>query len=478
MDKNNIFDFMDEKYDYFASLSDQVWDFAETAFEEFHSAAVLQDALSELGFDVETDVAHVPNAFIGSWGSGKPVIAFLGEFDALSGMSQKAGAESEIPLVKGGNGHGCGHNLLGAGALAAAAAVREYLKETGKPGTVKYFGCPGEEGGSGKAFMARAGVFDDLDLALTWHPANFNSVFDISSLANYQVRYKFTGRSSHAAAAPQYGRSALDAVELMNVGVQFLREHIIQEARIHYAITNTGGFSPNVVQANAEVLYLIRAPKLEQVEEIYQRVNKIAEGMAMATETEVEIQFVKSCADVVPNKVLSSLLEKSLNEAPKPHYSPADHEFAAKLDQTFPKALPMQAMVNITEDDLANVMEKMKGKSIFEDVLPFYFNRTPTVLPGSTDVGDVSHIVPTGQVITSCWTFKTPPHTWQTVAIGKHPIAHKGMMLAAKALASAAMALYEDPTVIESAKTEFLKRMGGAKYVSPIPKEVMPSTIS
>ena len=331
MRKSEIGSFIEKKRDVFIELSDRIWEFAETAFVEFQSADLLCAALEKEGFCVERGTGGVSTAFCGSWGSGSPVIAFLGEYDALSGLSQKGGVAVKEPLVPGGNGHGCGHNNLGAGAFAAAVAFREYLKNSGKGGTVRYYGCPGEEGGSGKAFMARAGVFDDVDAALTWHPGSVNAVFPFSSLANFQVAYRFKGKSAHAAACPHLGRSALDAVELMNVGVNYLREHVIPEARMHYAITDSGGFSPNVVQPKAEALYLLRAPRTPQVEEIYERVNKIARGAALMTETELEIRFIKACANVVQNNVLERVLERNFAELGVPEYAEEEISFARAI---------------------------------------------------------------------------------------------------------------------------------------------------
>ena len=478
MSKQKAYEYVTKHADTFSHLSSQIWDFAETAFEEEKSAEVLANALEEFGFVVNREVADVPNAFVGTWGNDGPVFGFLGEFDALSGMSQEAGITEKKSLPTGGNGHGCGHNYLGVGALAAAVALKDHLETTGKPGTVKYFGTPGEEGGSGKAFMARAGVFDGVDIALTWHPANFNGTFDVSTLANYQVRYTFTGQSAHAAAAPHLGRSALDAVELMNVGVQFLREHIIPEARVHYAITNTGGISPNVVQSKAEVLYLMRTPKLNQLDDIYQRINKIAHGMAMATETEVKIDFIKSCADVVTNKTLSTILQKNMHEAPKPIYTEEELAFAQRMEDTLDAQPNLQSTCNISSDDATNVINDMKGKPLFEGILPFYPEREVPICPISTDVGDVSQIIPTGQVFTSSWSFKTPLHAWQTVSQCKSSVGDKGMLYAAQTLVGAAIDILDDPTIIAQAKQEHNKRMGDHPYKCPIPMDVKPKPLS
>lgn len=275
-----INDYIEKNQHQFTTLSDDIWDHPETRFEETYSSTLLADALEKEGFHVERGVGNIETAFIASYGSGTPVIALLGEFDALAGLSQHSACSEPSPVIENGNGHGCGHNLLGTAALSAAYAVKAWLKENNLSGTVRFYGCPGEEGGSGKTFMVREGLFNDVDAAITWHPESFSGVFNVKSLANIQTAFRFKGIASHAANSPHLGRSALDAVTLMNVGVQFLREHIIQEARIHYAVTNTGGASPNVVQADAEVLYLVRAPQLDEAQDIYQRVIKIAEGAA------------------------------------------------------------------------------------------------------------------------------------------------------------------------------------------------------
>lgn len=477
MDKNQVYKFIEDKKTIFTEVNDSIWDYSETAFEEFKSAEILCKTLEKFEFKIEEGVADIETAFVATWGSGSPVIGFLGEYDALSGMSQVPCIDEKKALVENGNGHGCGHNTLGAGSLAAAIAFKEYLEKNGMQGTVKYFGCPGEEGGAGKSFMAQAGVFNGLDIALTWHPQSINKVMDNTLLANYQVLYKFKGKTAHAAAAPHNGRSALDALELMNVGVQFLREHVIQEARIHYAITNTGGFSPNVVQDNAEVLYLIRAPKMDQVEEIYQRINKIAEGMAMATETEVEVDFIKLTANVVPNQSLNGLLYKNLLEAPEIMYTPEEIALADAINGKIDTP-PSLKVAGITDEDAPIYLEKMKDKSLFTEVVPFYPERDPILIPASTDVGDVSWNVPTAQIGVTTWTTKTSPHTWGAVSAGRSGIAHKGLVYAAQVLAGTAIDLIENQSSIQSAKDEFDNRMQGLKYETFARPELKPRAIS
>ena len=474
--KSSVCSAIDSVSDLICGLSDAIWDTPETAFLETEATRLQCELLEKLGFQVEKDLANIPTAFSGRWGSGKPVIGILGEFDGLSGVSQKANVAVKDPVVVGGNGHGCGHNLLGAGSIAAAYGIKSYLESTGSSGTVIYFGCPAEEGGSGKAFMARDGVFDEVDIALTWHPMDYNVAWYESSLANFQVNYKFTGVSSHAAVSPHLGRSALDAVELMNVGVQFLREHIIQEARVHYAITNTGGFSPNVVQPKAEVLYLIRAPKLDDVKEIYERINNIARGAALMTDTQVEIQFIKSCSNFVMNTVVADEIHKNMVDIGCPEFTEEELKFAQEVrDSLEKKSNPMDAFVSkLRPDELKWVREQT-----FEPMANFVVPRIyiENVLPGSTDVGDVSWVCPTGQAVVAAWPAGTPAHSWQAVAVGKNSIAHKGMLYAGKVIAATAIDFIENPQLLEDAKKEHGDRLDHKPFVSPIPKDVVPAAI-
>ena len=475
MEKKDLGRIIEEKRDFFIDVDRKIWEYAETAFTEFKSADTLCEALKTEGFTVERPVAGVDTAFCGSWGQGSPVIAFLGEYDALSGLSQKAGVTEKDPLVPGENGHGCGHNNLGAGALAAAVAFREYLKNTGMQGTVRYYGCPGEEGGSGKAFMARAGVFNDVDIALTWHPGSVNAVFPFSSLANFQVAYRFLGVSAHAASCPHLGRSALDAVELMNMGVNYLREHVVPEARMHYAITDSGGFSPNVVQPKAEVLYLLRAPMTLQVEEIYGRVNDIARGAALMTGTKVEIVFIKACANVIQNNVVEEVLYRNYSELGVPAYSDEDREFARKI---FEGIAPSERSQDLDQYSAPGgtvgkeAARRLRERPLADEVLPY--GPSEFVLPGSTDVGDVSWNVPTGQIWVGTWPNHTPGHSWQIVSTGGVSLSHKGMLHAGKVLAAAAVDFLHDPELIEKAKNELQNRLDGNPYRCAIPDDVMP----
>ena len=450
---------IDAHADIYTAISDAIWDEPELSLKEFKAAALYTDALEKLGFTVQKNLCGIETAFSGSYGSGHPVIGILGEFDALSGLSQQSGVAEAQSVTPGGNGHGCGHNLLGAGSLAAAAAVKEYLAASGKPGTVIFFGCPGEEGGSGKAFMARDGVFDELDTALCWHPDENTGVRVQTSLANCQVLYKFNGKAAHAGAEPHLGRSALDAVELMDVGANYLREHMIDQARVHYAITDAGGFSPNVVQPHAEVLYLIRAPRSAQVKELYERVNDIARGAALMTGTTVEIDFVKACSDTILNDTLQRVLYEKMAQIGVPEITEADEALARELTEKalmeYPKADPVHP--------------------IHDELLPYTGQIEYEC--GSTDVGDVSWVCPTVQAKAATWAFGTPCHSWQAVTQGVMPLAHKMTLYIAKSLAAMGAELMVNAELLERAKQELRRLVGPEGYVCPIPQGVKPRSM-
>ncbi|BEU88980.1 M20 family metallopeptidase [Selenomonas sp. TAMA-11512] len=475
--KDEIKHLVESKKSIFTNVSDEIWGFAETRFEEFRSAELLERVLEEEGFSVKKNLADMETAFIGEYGSGKPVIGILGEYDALYGLSQEAGIARKKPVVDGGKGHGCGHNVLGASALAAAVAVKDYMKEHNLPGTVRYYGCPGEESGSGKAYMARAGLFGDVDVALTCHPSFENSITGYNFLATLQVCFKFHGKSAHAGACPHLGRSALDAVELMNVGANFLREHVIQEARIHYAITDSGGLSPNVVQSEAAVLYQIRTPQLPQANDIYQRIVKIAKGAALMTETELEIVFDRGSSNIIPNRTLEKLCHDKMVELGPEPVDDDDMKFAQEIvdslegsDRTYSK--DMLEMIYGPEKS-AELYRQIDGKLIMDTIYPY----TPVASPvsASTDVGDVSWNVPVVQVLTTCYANNTPNHSWQQVAQGKSPLCHKGLLLAGKVMALAAVELMQKPELVREIRDEFKERMQGLEYVCPIPPDVKPA---
>lgn len=454
-------------------ISDFIWENPETRFEEYISSKYLCEQLEKEGFKVTSGVAGIETAFIGEFGEGKPVIGFLGEFDALSGLSQRCDADSQEAILPGGNGHGCGHNLLGTGALAAASALKKYLEENQLKGTVRFYGCPGEEGGSGKTFMAREGVFDDVDFALTWHPNNRTGVQGCSSLANIQVYFKFNGRSAHAAATPHLGRSALDAVELMNIGANYMREHVSQEARIHYAITNTGGISPNVVQSEAEVLYLVRDQNMNKTKKIYDRLCKIAKGAALMTETEVEIHFDKACSNYNPNYTLGKVLEQSLQEVGMPSYTTEEYQFAKQIWNTLTDA---EKQSGEYFQAVSNKRFPISPEGPFLAAEPIPFDGQG-FLSGSTDVGDVSWITPTAQCMYTTSVLGTVLHSWQMVTQGKSSISHKGLLQVSKALALTAIKALENQEIIEQAKQELQAQLVEHPYQCPIPSGVMPTKL-
>ena len=456
----------DAKAQTYIDLSDRVWGMPELRFEEHRSVEEHIAAMEAEGFVITRNVAGMPTAFVAEAGEGDVTIGFLGEFDALAGLSQEAGALEHRPLVEGGNGHGCHHNLLGAASLLAAVALRDALAEAGVAAKVRYFGCPAEEGGSGKTYMAQAGVFDTLDAAFCWHPADFNHVMSAATLANIQAYFRFTGRAAHAAVSPQVGRSALDALELMNIGVNFLREHMPSEARVHYAITQTGGISPNVVQANAEGLFLIRAPRMDDVTDLFERVQRIASGAALMTDTTVEMIFDRATLGAIPNRALEEVMQQEFERIGPPPFDDADYAFADRL-----------AAAALTDADRRASAQAFNGpvdfpRNLHDEILPL--PSQPRQFFGSTDVGDVSCIVPTAQCLTATAVLGTPFHTWQTVTQGKMPHAHKAMVTAAKVMAATAARVVRDSDLRTRAKAELVHRRGKDSYISPLPQGIRP----
>ncbi len=475
MNKQEIYNYIEENKGVFEELADKIWDCAELSLKEYKSAEIYVDLLNKLGFRVESGIAGIKTAFSGTYGSGKPIIGILGEFDALSGLSQKAGVTEHCELVPGGCGHGCGHNLLGSGSLAAAYAIKKYLEEKGEgSGTVIFYGCPGEEGGASKAFMAKEGIFKKLDAALTWHPDSSNQVVSGSCLASIQVEYKFEGCPAQASSSPWLGRSGLDAAELMNVGVQFLREHMTHSDRVHYSITDAGGLSPNVVQPTAQVLYMVRSTTVTKTKELLARVEDIAKGAALMTGTKLKRRFIDGTADVLPNSVLEKALYKNFSSIELPKYTAEELAFAEKLHSTYPvEELP--GFASSFNNEIAEyVSEKTDGgKKAQNDFLMPYLH-VSAHLEGSTDVGDVSWLTPTAQINTATWTSSIPCHSWQVVALGKSSIAKKGMALAAKVIAATAVDLFEDGSLLAAARAEFEKR-SACGFVSPIEDGALPA---
>lgn len=458
----------------YTTASDAIWEHPEVNFHEDFASATLIDLLKAHGFRVETGICGLPNAFRAQFGSGKPVIAYLGEFDALSALSQKSGCAVREPLETGAPGHGCGHNLLGVGALAAAIAVKEQIEAGALQGTVVFLGCPAEETASAKAFMARDGGFDGIDAMLTWHPWDYNGVWPGGSLANVKMIFRFRGQSAHAASSPHLGRSALDALELMNVGVQFLREHVPDDTRIHYAITDAGGASPNVVQGRAEAVYLVRSERLSDLADIKQRVIDCARGAAIMTGTTMEMEFVKGCSNLLQNDTLDEALIASMQEIGVPSYTEEELALAASLHEAL--EAPETTLQKISRRCDARTREALlahQGEPLYTFIAPHCPGDSP-IIPVSTDVGDASWCAPTAQVSAAAWAADTPAHTWQAVAMGKSGVAHKAMCFAAKTIALTGARLMADPELLARVQEEFAGRIARQPYRCPIPADVQP----
>jgi aminobenzoyl-glutamate utilization protein B len=421
--------------------------------------------LEEEGFRITENLAGIPTAIMGEAGEGGPVIAILGEYDALPGLSQVAGIAEPKPLTPGGHGHGCGHNMLGSAALLAASAVKNHLSQLGLRGRVRYYGCPAEEGGAAKVFMVRAGLFDDVDIAITWHPAAINRVDDAISLANTRLDFTFKGRASHASAAPHLGRSALDAVELMNVGVNYMREHMPSDARIHYAMLDGGGVAPNVVQARAKVRYAVRARDLPGMRPLIERVKKIASGAAMMTETQVDAKVVSAVSNLLGNTPLEQAMQRQMERLGPPLFDAADRQYAAEIQAT------------LTQEDIASAyaragLSARPDNPLCDFIVPLGTKGAPMM--GSTDVGDVSWVIPTVQARVATHAIGTPGHSWQITAQGKSGQAKKGLVHAAKVMAAVAVEVLADPTLLARAKADHQARIQTTPDECPLPADVKP----
>jgi aminobenzoyl-glutamate utilization protein B len=460
-----IWQLVDVRKDDYEALSDRVWGMPEIAYTEYRSSAEHKAMLEREGYRITENLAGIPTAVMGESGDGGPVIAILGEYDALPGLSQEANIAEPKEVERGGHGHGCGHNMLGSAALLAATAVKNYLAEAGIKGRVRYYGCPAEEGGAAKSFMVRAGCFDDVDIAITWHPAAINRVDDAQSLAGVRVDYTFRGRASHAAAAPHLGRSALDAVELMNVGVNYMREHMPSDARIHYAMLDGGGIAPNVVQAFAKVRYSIRARELHPMKALIERVRKIAEGAALMTETSVEIKMISGVSNLLGNTPLEKAMQSQLERLGPPPFDAADKKYAAQIQAT------------LSAEDLASAFSRAgvpikKDTPLCDFVVPYGTRGAPMM--GSTDVGDVSWVVPTVQARVATHAIGTPGHSWQITAQGKSGQAKKGLVNAAKVMAGVAVDALNDASLIAQAKADLKARTDATPYECPMTADVKP----
>lgn len=430
---------LQSKYEQYKKTALTIWDYAEMGYKEVKSSALHQQTLKDAGFNMQAGIAEIPTAFVATYGSGKPVIAILAEYDALPGLSQTNAPQKESAGKDA--GHGCGHHLFGTASVAAGVAIKKLIEEKKLTGTIKVFGCPAEEGGSGKVYLVRAGFFNDVDAVIHWHPGDANSVTMTSALANKSAKFRFYGLSAHAAASPERGRSALDAVESMDYMVNMMREHVPQETRIHYVITD-GGKAPNVIPDFAEVYYYVRHPKKDDVVAIFDRVVKAAQGAALGTETKMEYEIIGGTHDLLLNKTLAKVMQQNLEKVGGINYTDAEFDYAKKIQSTFTFKYPD-------------------------------YNKASTVNPlriemnsggGSTDVGDVSYTVPTVGIRTATWVPGTPAHSWQAVACGGTEIGTKGMMVAAKTMSLSAIDLFTNATLIQQAKEEFIKAKGSYQY--------------
>ena len=435
-EKKAVLESLDAAKDQYAEIAHQIWEHAELGYLEVKSSGLLQKTLADAGFEVEVGVAKMPTAFVGSFGQGEPVIGILAEFDALPGLSQQAVPyKAERPECKA--GHACGHHLFGTASVASAIAVKEWLQSSGKTGTIQVFGTPAEEGGNGKVYMAREGLFDDVAVMLNWHPGSGNSAGAGSCLAIKSAKFRFHGYSAHAAGAPHRGRSALDGVEAMNNMANLMREHVPQETRIHYVITK-GGEAPNVVPAEAEVYYYIRHPQMRDVKQIFERLVKCAEGAALGTGTTMDYEVIGGAYNLLPNGTLAKVMHNNLVQIGGVHYTAEEREFARQIMTSYPDM-------------------KVKPEDA-EKVGPFFVSERAG--PYSTDVGDVSWLVPTAGMSAATWVPGTSAHSWQAVAAGGMSIGHKGMMVAAKTMALSAIDVYNNPLIADEAMEELKKRQG------------------
>ncbi len=439
----DIDSFVDARANTWAQVALQIWDWAELGYKEEHSSALLQEHLRAAGFRIRTGVADIPTAFVAEYGIGEaPVIGILAEFDALPGLSQAAVPHRQ-PIVADGAGHACGHHLFGAGSLAAALATADWLQRSGRPGTIRLYGTPAEEGGSGKVYMVRAGLFDDVDAILHWHPRDRNDAWASTTLANKSAKFRYYGVAAHAASAPERGRSALDGVEAMNHMVNLMREHVPAETRIHYVITR-GGAAPNIVPEFAEVFYYVRHPDVTVLKGLWERVVAASVGAATGTGTRVEHEVIHGNYNVLPNETLSHVMDASLRQVGGVVYTETERTFAESLRATF----------GDTDVALASAAE----------VQPWQLSEGKA----STDVGDVSWAVPTTGLSTATWVPGTAAHSWQAVASGGTTIGVKGMIAASKTLARTAAALFETPSTLAAARDELDRRRGNSYDYTPL----------
>ncbi len=461
-----VLELVESKRNRFVEISDTIWKYAELGLREFKSSRLLANELVANGFHVEMGVAGMPTAFVATWGKGRPTIGIMGEYDALPGLSQKVAPQKE-PLKPGAPGHGCGHNIHGTSGLAAALTVKEVMRRLDLEGTIKFFGTPAEENFSGKVYMVRDGLFDDVDAVLSHHPSDMNSASLMSSLAVKSARFHFYGIASHAAASPEEGRSALDAVELMNVGVNYLREHVIQEARIHYVVEK-GGEQPNIVPDYARSWYYVRAPEVYQMEGVYRRVLDVARGAELMTGTKMKVELIDAMYNVIPNRPIAERIVSNMREVGIPPLSDEERKFAEEMAKT----IPDEIKENRLRKSKRPGWERLLGKLI-DDEVPDPWGDGEYMM-GSTDVGDVSWKTPALEFSTAAWVLGTPFHSWQSTAQSGSPLAHRSLIFAAKVMAITALDLMTDRDLLEKAKEDHTKRLRGREYKPLIPPDLKP----
>ncbi|MFB6300521.1 MAG: amidohydrolase [Halobacteriales archaeon] len=465
MGNQTVFNHIDDIEAELIETAEEIWETPELGLHEEESSRLLRELLESEGFEIETGLGDMPTAFVASYGEGDPTIGILGEYDALPGLSQKVKAERD-PIEDGGPGHGCGHNLFGTAGAGAAIAVKEAIDAGDVSGTIEFYGCPAEETLTGKTYMARDGAFDDLDAALTWHPGGLSTPRMGTSNALNSLQFTFHGVSAHAAGSPESGRSALDAVELMNTGVEYMREHISDDARMHYAITN-GGQAPNVVPAEATVWYFVRAPKRDEVERNTEWLRDIADAAGMMTQTEVSERFLTGCYDYRANETVTDVIWENMQEVGAIDYGEADREFAADLKATVEEEKIDSRLSNVPDE----LYEEIRDEPLYaEPVEAFDADQQSH---GSTEVGDVSYITPTGQFRGATWPVGAPGHTWQVVA-ANGDFGLKGVAFAAKVIGGAAYDLMADEETLAAAKDEFENTIGEDAYETPLPDDAEP----
>lgn len=458
MKKEEIFALIDENKDTLTNMALTLWENPEIAHEEYKSSQLQKDYLRSVGFSIR-EIPDNPTSFIAEYGNGKPIIGITGEYDALPNLSQKRCSAQEPEKTAKDPGHGCGHNLLGTGSLGAAVAVRQCMEKENLRGTLRYYGCAAEETLAGKPLMELSHVFDDLDACISWHPSFMNTLWECSFLAMNSMKFRFKGTPSHAAAAPEAGRSALDAVELMDIGANYLREHVIDQVRIHYTITNGGGL-PNTVPAEAEVWYYVRAPKRDSVRSTVKRLLKIAEGAALMTETQMTYELLAGCYDVIPNYTLGDLIMENMKLVSTPGFDSKDIAYAEEFTR------------QLSPEQKQSVLNSYMAPNSFDSTQPLSNQVVQNtdrglLMAGSTDVGDVSYLTPFAQFTAACWPVGISSHTWMSTACTGTSIGCKGMLFAAKVGAVTLYDLFTRPDTLKAARQEFMEKTKGITYISP-----------